>query len=75
MWQILLKMLLTKMTVNTMIALILFGFLVSCGGQESSNDTKTDDLAIAFTLKSRWKHDTDAWTQGLVIHKIGRAHV
>ncbi len=51
-----------------MIALILFGFLVSCGGQESSNDTKSDDLAIAYTLKSRWKHDTDAWTQGLVIH-------
>lgn len=57
-----------NVTIKAMFALILFGLLVGCGGKENGNGTKTEVRSIPFTLKSRWKHDTDAWTQGLVIH-------
>lgn len=62
-----LKMVIMKITVKAMFVLILLGLLVSCGTREN-NDTASHETSIPFTLKSRWKHDTHAWTQGLVIH-------
>ena len=53
------------MIYKAMFALILFSLLMACGKENSQGQ---DDLAISYKLKSRWKHDTQAWTQGLLIH-------
>ena len=55
-----------KMTGKTMFTLILLSLMMACG-KENNQGTK-NDLSISFELKSRWKHDTGAWTQGLLIH-------
>lgn len=49
-----------------MSVLILLSLLLSCGRE---NDQSREDLSIPFKLKTRWKHDTQAWTQGLLIHE------
>jgi len=46
-----------------MIVLILLT-LMACS-KSSNND---EGMLISYTLKARWKHDTKAWTQGLLIH-------
>lgn len=51
-----------------MFALIILSVLVGCG-KEKSEDTSKNDLLISFKLKTRWKHDTQAFTEGLVIHR------
>ena len=40
--------------------------LMACGSD--NNGEGKDDLLISYKLKQRWKHDTKAFTQGLVIH-------
>lgn len=50
-----------------MFALILLSVLMGCG-KENDGASKNSERHIPFKLKSRWKHDTQAWTQGLVIH-------
>jgi glutaminyl-peptide cyclotransferase len=47
---------------------LLFLILMLACGKESDQGTDNGDLSIPFELKSRWKHDTEAWTQGLLIH-------
>lgn len=47
--------------------LILIALMTACG-KENNNDTVTTDLSVPYKLKMRWKHDTEAWTQGLLIH-------
>lgn len=51
-----------------MFTLIILGLLLGCGKERNRGDT-TNDLKISFKLKTRWKHDTQAFTQGLVIHE------
>ncbi len=41
--------------------------LMSACGKNNSADTNSDPT-IPYSLKMRWKHDTEAWTQGLLIH-------
>ncbi len=50
-----------------MFILILITFLLACGNEK--RDRTGDDLTISYKLKSRWKHDPQAWTQGLLIHQ------
>ena len=47
---------------------IIFGLLMACGNEDNSGGTR-DDLLISYKLKQRWKHDTQAFTQGLLIHE------
>lgn len=50
-----------------MLALILLSLLLGCGKEnESSSEARS---TIPYKLKSRWKHDTQAFTQGLLIHE------
>lgn len=51
---------------TAMYALILL-MLLACSGNNRDH-TGDDDLLISYKLKARWKHDTEAWTQGLLIH-------
>ncbi|MEO5603014.1 MAG: glutaminyl-peptide cyclotransferase [Cyclobacteriaceae bacterium] len=60
-------MVLIKMKANAMFILILITFLLACGNEK--RDRTGDDLTISYKLKSRWKHDPQAWTQGLLIHQ------
>lgn len=41
--------------------------LVACGKEDNGVAGK-NELLIPFKLKQRWKHDTQAFTQGLLIH-------
>ena len=50
-----------------MLAVIIFSLLMACGNDHTENGGKSD-LLIAYKLKQRWKHDTQAFTQGLLIH-------
>lgn len=49
-----------------MLSVLFLGLLCSCGGE---SDRRAEDLSIPYKLKSRWKHDTQAFTQGLLIHE------
>lgn len=50
-----------------MLMLILIILVVSCGNDKNGGETG-NDLSISYKLKTRWKHDPQAWTQGLLIH-------
>lgn len=52
--------------------LLLLGMLVSCGGSKVTDEGVRDSLAIQYTILSTLPHNTDAYTQGLVVynHKI-----
>ncbi len=50
-----------------MLAVMLLSLLLACGKQ-SRKDSLKNDSSITFKLKSRWKHDPKAWTQGLLIY-------
>ena len=54
------------MNYKPMFILILLSLLMACG-KDNKRDEK-NNLVIPFKLKTRWKHDTQAWTQGLLIH-------
>jgi glutamine cyclotransferase len=56
-----------KMKVNAMVSLMLLSLLLACGKQSRENPAKMD-TTIGFKLKTRWKHDPLAWTQGLLIY-------
>src|SRR5688572_8513278 len=44
--------------------------LVSCKKEkEDGASPKTDPLAIPYTVKTTWEHDTQAFTEGLLIHE------
>lgn len=49
-----------------MLIFILLTLMTACGRQQ--NGEAGTDLSISYKLKMRWKHDTEAWTQGLLIH-------
>ena len=51
-----------------MLTLILISVLLGCGKENNEGTNNDNELRIPFRLKSRWKHDTEAWTQGLLIH-------
>lgn len=51
-----------------MFTVILLTLLLACAKENKERSAK-DDLTIPFKLKTRWKHDTGAWTQGLLIHQ------
>jgi glutaminyl-peptide cyclotransferase len=57
-----------KIKRNAMFTLILICLLLACGKEKNEGSSK-NDLSIPFKLKMRWKHDTQAWTQGLLIHQ------
>lgn len=50
-----------------MFTLILLSLLLACGKDDKGSASK-GGKPIPFQLKMRWKHDTQAWTQGLLIH-------
>ena len=50
-----------------MIIPILLSLLIACGNDNKGGAPKNSQ-PITFKLKMRWKHDTGAWTQGLLIH-------
>ncbi|MDQ2656332.1 MAG: glutaminyl-peptide cyclotransferase, partial [Bacteroidota bacterium] len=56
-----------KMKMKAMLMLMLIILAVSCGNDKSGGESATD-LSISYKLKTRWKHDPHAWTQGLLIH-------
>ncbi len=60
-------MVLINMKSNGMFILILLALLLACGNEKT--DRTGDGLTISYKLKSRWKHDPEAWTQGLLIHQ------
>lgn len=49
-----------------MLFFIVIALLSGCGKKDSA-DTR-ESKAIPYSLKMRWKHDPEAWTQGLLIH-------
>lgn len=51
-----------------MITAILLAVLLACGNDKKDSGSG-NDLSIPFKLKTRWKHDPQAWTQGLLIHE------
>jgi len=51
---------------KAMFTLIILSLLLGCGKEKKGN--ADNELLIPFKLKTRWKHDIQAWTQGLVIH-------
>lgn len=55
------------MRCKAMFTLILISLLLACGKENNDGDTKKK--LIPFKLKQRWKHDTEAFTQGLLIHE------
>lgn len=50
-----------------MLAVLVLGLLLACGKQNREDSVKNNS-SIPFKLKSRWKHDPKAWTQGLLIY-------
>jgi glutamine cyclotransferase len=56
-----------KKKINQMITLILLSFLLACGGDKNGDGSEIP--TIPYKLKMRWKHDTSAFTQGLLIHE------
>lgn len=55
-----------------MVIFVLIMLMAACGKENNSGannqaNTNTDPV-IPYKLKMRWKHDTQAWTQGLLIH-------
>lgn len=50
-----------------MLAVLVLSLLLACGKQ-SREDSLKNNSSIPFKLKSRWKHDPKAWTQGLLIY-------
>ena len=60
-------MVLMQMKIKTMFILILLGLLWGCGKEKNEGPGK-NDLSITYKLKARWKHNPQAWTQGLLIH-------
>lgn len=50
-----------------MLAVIMFSLLMACGN-DHNGEKANNDLLISYKLKQRWKHDTQAFTQGLLIH-------
>lgn len=60
-------MVLMKIKCKVMFTLLLLNLLLACGKENKEHD-KNNNLAISYKLKTRWKHDTEAWTQGLLIH-------
>ena len=61
------RMVLMKKKSKTMVTLIILSLLLGCSKQKEQG-APGNDLLIPFKLKMRWKHDTQAWTQGLLIH-------
>lgn len=62
-------MVLIKLPGKAMVSLIFFILLVACGKENNGEASRGEgDQSIPFKLKTRWKHDTGAWTQGLLIH-------
>jgi glutamine cyclotransferase len=55
------------MKIRVMLTLILIAFLFSCG--KDNKERAADPEPIPYKLKMRWKHDTQAWTQGLLVHQ------
>ncbi|MEX2233195.1 MAG: glutaminyl-peptide cyclotransferase [Cyclobacteriaceae bacterium] len=51
-----------------MFTLILLSLLLACG-KENNESSSGDDLTIPYKLKTRWKHDTQAFTEGLLIYQ------
>ena len=50
--------------------LLLSTVLLACAKEkESADDEKPDPLAIKYSVKSEWAHDTQSFIQGLVIHE------
>jgi glutamine cyclotransferase len=60
-------MVLGKTRNTAMFILVLICLLFGCGKDNSESESKSD-TTISYKLKTRWKHDTEAWTQGLLIH-------
>lgn len=55
---------------NTGIILVLFILIAGCGREkEKETRAEKDTLAINYTVRTQWPHDTQAFIQGLVIHE------
>src|SRR5688500_12297595 len=61
-------MVLSEMKSKVMVTLVVISLLLSCGKENNEGAAKADST-ITYKLKTRWKHDTLAWTQGLLIHE------
>jgi glutamine cyclotransferase len=59
-------MVLMKTGFKMVFAVIFFALLFACG-KENNKHPGSDGLAIGYKLKTRWRHDPNAWTQGLLI--------
>lgn len=51
-----------------MFTFVLISLLFACG-REANDGNNGENLIIAYKLKARWKHDTEAFTEGLLIHE------
>jgi glutamine cyclotransferase len=59
-------MVLMNMKLNAILVLIILA-LMACG-HENGGHAGANELTIPYKLKNRWKHDPQAFTQGLLIH-------
>lgn len=54
---------------RSIIFLLGISMLVSaCGKKDDKAEIKNDPLIISYGVRAQWPHDTEAFTQGLVIH-------
>jgi glutamine cyclotransferase len=42
--------------------------MTACGKKDNTNEVKNDPLLMSYGVRAQWPHDTEAFTQGLVIH-------
>jgi glutaminyl-peptide cyclotransferase len=42
--------------------------LAACGKKDDKAEVKNDPLIMSYGVRAQWPHDTEAFTQGLVIH-------
>ncbi|HEY0743286.1 MAG TPA: glutaminyl-peptide cyclotransferase [Chryseosolibacter sp.] len=55
---------------RSIIVLLAIAVLVTaCGKKDDKAETKNDPLLMSYGVRAQWPHDTQAFTQGLVIHE------
>jgi glutaminyl-peptide cyclotransferase len=54
---------------QSILYLLVFAVILNaCGKKEEKRESENDPLKITYGVRAQWPHDTEAFTQGLVIH-------
>ncbi len=54
--------------IRILLFLFVLGVAVACSSKKDEQKPEVDPLELGYTIRSVWPHDTEAFTQGLVIH-------